>query len=58
MRPWSSGSGVDAGSNIGSMLGGVVNDAATTIAGLPPVVVALGAAVLVLATLMVLRKVL
>jgi hypothetical protein len=51
-------SGVDAGDNIASMFGGVVNDAATTIAGLPPVVVALGAAVLVLATLMVLRRVL
>lgn len=50
--------GVDAGGNIGSMFGGVVNDAATTISGLPPVVVALGAAILVLATLMVLRKVL
>jgi hypothetical protein len=48
----------DAGGNIATMLEGLAGDAATTIAGLPPVVVALGAAVLVLAGLMVLRRVL
>lgn len=50
------GGPVDAGGNIGAMLNGAVNDAATTIAGLPPVVVAFLAALLVLAALMILRK--
>jgi hypothetical protein len=47
---------VDAGGNISSMLGGFAGDVSTTIATLPPVVVALGAAFLVLAALFVLRK--
>ena len=53
------GGGVtDAGGNIATMLEGLAGDAATTISGLPPFVVALGAVVLVLAGLMVLRRVL
>ncbi len=49
---------VDAGGNIGTMFGGLVHDTSTTIATLPPVVVALGAAILVIGLLLVLRKVL
>ncbi len=50
------GGAVDAGGNIGSVVGGFVNDTANTISGLPPLVVALGAVVLVVAALMVLRR--
>jgi hypothetical protein len=52
------GQAVDAGANVASMVGGFVGDASATIATLPPVVVALGAAFLILASLMVLRRVL
>jgi len=51
-----SGGVVDAGGHVASMVGGFVNDTATAVAGLPPVVVALGAAILVLGALLVLRR--
>jgi hypothetical protein len=50
------GGPVDAGGNIGAMFNGAINDAANTISTMPPLVVALGAALLVIAALMVLRK--
>jgi hypothetical protein len=50
------GRSLDAGDNVVGMLGGFVHDASSTVATLPPVVVALGAALLVIATLMVLRR--
>ncbi len=51
------GGGIDAGGNFFAMASGFVNDTAQVVSGLPPVVLAAGAAVLVLAGLLVLRRV-
>jgi hypothetical protein len=50
------GASIDAGNNVVGMLGGFVNDASSTIATLPPAVIALGGALLVIAAFMVLRR--
>jgi hypothetical protein len=47
---------LDAGDNVVDMLGGFVGDASSTISTMPPIVVALGAACLIVVALMVLRR--